>query len=103
MDLHGKRHYLGHTMLRRVLTFLAVLCGFAVLGAPVHASAPADAAASVEASASYDGETAGEVFGAQTAPALRARPVTVERLKIEAAAPVGKPATVRLRIDRARE
>ena len=103
MDLQAWRHYLGPTMLRRLLTYLALLCGFAVLGAQVHAAAPADTAASVEASVSCAGDAASEIFGTHKAPSLAAVPVSVERLQIEAASAAGRPATVRLRIDRARE
>ncbi len=103
MDLLSKASYLDGTMMRRLLTLLAVLTGFAVIGEPVQAQ-PSQSAA-----------TMCETF-AQSAAALCATPAELAQAiavgprqnavfsgvrLAEWSAPA--PAPIYIRIDRARE
>ncbi len=101
MDLLGNPPYLGDTMMRRFLTLLAVLSGFAVIGAPVQAQPAQGAAAACEASAFADQSL-------QATPAAIANGMASKR-SLTSAFPHAEPAAlfcpeappVRLRIDRA--
>ena len=102
MDLQPFHAYLDRTMLRRFLTLLAMLTGFAVLAAPVQArQAPESAAAceAVEAAMATDvaatyGIEISSVTAGRGAPIALPLPV-IDTLRL---AP-----TVALRIDRSRE
>lgn len=102
MDLSRQRPYLGGTMLRRLLTLLALLTGFAVIGAPVQAQPSTNAPATCEASI-HPADLAVAGIPAEIA---RKQPLSADPAGWGSAVAVGdivpSPAVL-LRVDRARE
>jgi len=102
MDLQPFRAYLERTMLRRFLTLLAMLTGFAVIGAPVQAQPAPEATAACEACEYITLSDACDVYARQIAPVRISSAVAIVPLDIPVEPPRLAP-PVQLRIDRSHE
>lgn len=102
MDLQPFHAYLDRIMLRRFLTLLAMLTGFAVIGAPVQAQPTQEAAAACEAFELVALPDASDLHAQQAAPVRICSAVAIVPVTDAVESPRLAP-PVQLRIDRSHE